>query len=154
MEMPKPGEAQRKLEILAGSWTGEEKMHPSPWDLQGGTATGRVRNEVALDGFAVVQDYEQERGGQITFRGHGVFRWDAARETYSLHWFDSMGMPPNEYLGNFDGDVLTMTSETPQGTSRTVMDLRESGTYRFRMDHSRDGKEWQTLMEGSYSRQG
>lgn len=78
MEMPRPTEAHRRLHALAGDWTGTEKMHPSPWDPQGGTAEGRVQNRVALDGFAIVQQYEQRRGGQISFSGHGVFSWDAA----------------------------------------------------------------------------
>lgn len=154
MEMPKPGSAHKKLEKLVGSWTGEEKMHPSPWAPQGSTATGVVENRVALDGFAVVQDYEQRHGNQVTFRGHGVFRWDAPRERYVLHWFDSMGMGPNEYVGSFDGPVLTLISDTGQGLSRTVFDLAGAGAYRFRMEQSEDGKQWQTLMEGSYTRRG
>ena len=151
MDMPKPTEAHRKLEKLVGSWSGEERLHPSPWDPQGGTALGRVRNRVALDGFIVVQDYEQERGGSINFRGHGVFSWDPSRPCYLLHWFDSMGMPPNEFRGNFQGDVLIMTSQGPQGHSRAVFDFVEKGLYRFRMEVSQDGDQWYTFMEGKYT---
>jgi hypothetical protein len=67
MEMPKPTAAHKQLELLAGDWVGEEIMHPSPWATGGGTATARVRNRVGLDGFAVIQDYVQERGGEPTF---------------------------------------------------------------------------------------
>jgi hypothetical protein len=42
MEMPKPSDGHRRLERLAGRWEGEEKMEPSPWDPQGGTALGCV----------------------------------------------------------------------------------------------------------------
>ena len=153
MEMPKPTEAHRKLEKLVGSWSGEEKISPSPWDPQGGTAVGRVQNRLALDGFIVVQDYEQERGGAVNFRGHGVFSWDSMQQCYVLHWFDSMGMPPNEFCGNFDDNVLTLSSSGPQGHSRAVFDFREEGSYTFRMDVSQDGSEWYTFMEGKYARQ-
>ena len=66
MEMPKPGSPHQKLQRLSGKWTGEEKMHPSPWDPKGGAATGRILNRLSLDGFVVVQDYEQERSGNIS----------------------------------------------------------------------------------------
>jgi len=152
MEMPKPGEPHRQLQKLVGSWSGEERLHPSPWDPSGGTAVGRVENRAALDGFVVVQDYEQERNGKIGFRGHGVFRWDAARQRHVFHWFDSMGMPPNEYVGQFQGDVLTLSYQGPQGHSRAVFDMSEPGRYLFRMDFSPDGSKWQTFMEGKYSK--
>jgi hypothetical protein len=98
MEMPTPTEAHRRLEKLVGRWSGEEKMTPMPFDPEGGVAIGRVDNRVALDGFAVVQDYEQERGGAITYRALGVYRWDADKDEYVLYWYDSMGGPPSEYL--------------------------------------------------------
>jgi len=152
MEMPKPGEPHHHLQKLLGSWVGEERLAPSPWDPVGGTAVGRVENRSALEGFVVVQDYEQERNGSVGFRGHGVFSWDLARQCYALHWFDSMGMPPNEFTGQFEGDVLTLSNRGPQGHSRAVFDVRQPGRYVFRMDMSPDGSKWQTFMEGSYSR--
>ncbi len=27
-----------------------------------------------------------------------------------LHWFDCMGVPPNVFKGEFEGDVLTLTT--------------------------------------------
>jgi hypothetical protein len=152
MEMPKPGEPHRQLQKLVGSWRGEERLSPSPWDPVGGTAVGRVENRSALDGFAVVQDYEQERNGAVGFRGHGVFCWDPQRQCHVLHWFDSMGMPGSEFVGRFEGDVLTVSNTGPQGHSRAVFDLHEPGRYVFRMEMSPDGANWQTFMEGRYSK--
>lgn len=152
MEMPKVTDAHRKLDVLVGSWTGEERISPSPFDPQGGTAIGRVQNRAALDGFAVVQDYEQERGGKVTFRGHGIFRFDGMQNTYVMHWFDSMGMPPGEYRGTFDGNVLMLLSTTPFGQSRATFDFREKGRYVFKMDVSPDGANWHPFMEGSYQK--
>ena len=73
MEMPKPAPGHLKLERMAGSWEGEEKMPPSQWDPKGGVATGRSKSRVALSGFALITDYEQERDGIVTFSGHGVW---------------------------------------------------------------------------------
>lgn len=153
MEMPKPTEAHKKLMKICGSWIGEEHMHPSPWDPKGGVATARIQNRIALDGFIVIQDYEQERDGRGGFRGHGVFRWDDAVQCYVLHWFDSMGMAPNEFKGNFQGDLLTMTSKGPMGYNRGVWDYSKPGQCSFRMDVSPDGRQWQTFVEGNYKLQ-
>lgn len=154
MDMPRPTDAHRRLERLVGSWQGEERLFPSPWDPQGGPAVGRVENRLALDGFAVVQDYEQERHGAVTFRGHGIFRWDAGRSLYIFHWFDSMGQAPSEFHGAFDGDVLTLVSPMPQGHSRAVFDLSHEGRYHYRMDISPDAEHWHPFMEGDYVRTG
>jgi len=152
MEMPTPTEAHKRLERLAGRWSGEERMSPTPFDPKGGVATGRADNRVALDGFAVVQDYEQDRGGTVTYRGHGIFRWDVEKDEYVLDWYDSMGGPPTEFRGPFEGDTLTLTGRTVYGFNRTVFDLSETDRYSFHADVSPDGEKWETFMEGSYTR--
>ncbi len=154
MEMPTLGAAHFKLEKLVGLWMGEERVHPSPWDPKGGDAVGRVRNRMALDGFVLVHEYEQERNGKVALRGHAVLRWDAAAERYVLLWFDSMGMPPTEFHGDLDGDVLTLISQDPQGWIRAVWDFGEQGRYSYLMEASPDGEEWEPLMEGEYLREG
>jgi hypothetical protein len=154
MTMPVVTEAHRRLDRLVGTWKGEERLYPSPFDPQGGTASGLVQNRRALDGFAVVQDYEQERDGKIKFRGHGVFRWDGEDDTYTLHWFDSLGLPPNEFRGRFEGDVLTLVNAGPQGVTRAVFELHGSQSYTYRMQVSPDGTNWFPFMEGTYTREG
>jgi hypothetical protein len=154
MEMPRPTDAHRRLERIVGRWSGEERLYPSPWDPQGGTALGRIDNRLAMDGFAVVQDYEQERNGVITFSGHCVFRWDDAEQCYILHWFDSTGMPPDVFRGTFEDNVLTATTQGPKGWSRCTFDHRQEGHYSFRMEVSQDGAQWHTFMDGTYTREG
>ena len=44
MEMPTVTDSHKRLHRLAGSWLGQETMHPSPWDPKGGAATARVEN--------------------------------------------------------------------------------------------------------------
>jgi hypothetical protein len=91
MEMPKPTTHHGKLEKLAGTWVGEEKMNPSPWDPKGGAARGVMEARMDLDGFYLVGDYRQERDGKVTYRGHGVYGYDAKKGDYTMYWFDAMG---------------------------------------------------------------
>ena len=152
MNMPKPGDAHLKLEKFVGQWTGLETIHASPFDPQGGPALGKVQNRLALDGFAVVQDYEQSRHGKVSFRGHAVFRYDTGEECYHLHWFDSMGSPPSLFKGALEGDVFTFTSASPQGHMRAVFDFSKPKTYAYKMNVSPDGRQWFPFMEGTYTR--
>lgn len=153
MEMPKPTDAHKKLERLAGRWKGEEKISPSPWDPKGGTAIARVYNRPALDGFTLVQDYEQEQNGAVNFKGHGVFSYDPTQQCYLMHWWDTMGMPMSEFKGSFEGDVLMLSTKNPQGLSRAVFDLSQKSKYKFKLEGSQDGKQWHTFMDGSYTRE-
>jgi hypothetical protein len=153
MEMPQLNDAHRRLHRLVGTWAGDEKMSPSPWDPTGGPATGKSINRAILDGFAVVHDYEQHRNGQVSFRGHGVFTWNAQESVYYLHWFDSMATTVNTYRGRFDGDVLSVDSVDPNMKSRAFFDFGRPDSYTFRMDVSPDGAQWMTFMEGRYARQ-
>jgi hypothetical protein len=151
MEMQKPGPAHKQLAKLAGNWVGEEKMHPSPWDPKGGVATGRVKNSLALDGFCVLQDYEQVRDGKTTFRGLGILSWNESKKCNELAWCDSMGGLIQIFTGKWEGDVLRCTSEGQMGLARCAFDV-SGGGYKFTMDMSQDGKKWVTMMEGKYAK--
>lgn len=152
MEMPKLSDAHRQLHRLNGNWEGSETLSPSPWDPVGGAAIGKSYNRIILDGFGVAHDYEQYRGGECSFRGHGVFTWDARDNMYYLHWFDSMCTTINTYRGRMDGDVLNLDSVNPEMKSRASFDLSRPDGYTFKMDVSPDGTQWMTFMEGRYGR--
>ena len=113
MDMPKPTTAHQKLSKLVERWSGPEKMPPGPWAPEGGTALGRVENREGLDGFVVIQDYAQERDGEVVFRGHGVFGWNAGAGHYTLHWFDSMGMGANAFRGRIELHVNRAREQLP-----------------------------------------
>lgn len=148
--MTTPTPEHKMLEKLVGNWVGPETMSPAPWDPTGGPAVGRVSNQVCLDGLAVVQDYEQERSGGISFRGHGVFHYDMNTKDYVLNWWDSMGMGNQTFRGNFVDDVLSMVCQGPMGHTRCTFDVREPGRYGFVMEVSQDGQTWMTAMTGDY----
>jgi hypothetical protein len=151
MEMPRPGDQHKRLAALVGEWTGKETLHPSPWDPAGGGAQAQVTNRWVADGFALVQEYEQRRNGKVTFRGHGVFWFDPARDEYVMHWWDSMGGTAGEYRGRFEGDVLALRCPMPQGGhSRTSWTMAGDEGHTFLMEVSPDGESWQPAMEGRY----
>jgi hypothetical protein len=152
MEMPTPSDGHRKLEKIAGQWEGEEKMQPSPWDPKGGTAIGRIKSRVALNGFALINDYEQERDGKVTFTGHGVFTYDPKEDVYTLVWFDCMGAPPETFKGQFDGEVLRLAHGGPGMHVRLAYDLSEPGYLSTSMQMSQDGSAWNRFFEARLRR--
>jgi hypothetical protein len=152
MEMPKPTPGHLKLEKLAGNWEGEEKMPPSQWAPRGGIAVGRTKNRLALNGFSLISDYEQERDGVITFTSHGVLSFEPKRDLYSIHWFDCMGSAPEVFLGRFDGDRLTVAHGGPGMHARLTYDLADPKRMLSKMEMSQDGITWNTLFEGRYER--
>jgi hypothetical protein len=152
MVMPQPGSHHRALEAFVGDWTGTETLHPSPFDPEGGTARAHVRNVLALDGFVVLQDYEQSRGELVNFRGHAVFRYDHARNEYVCHWYDSWGGAPAEFRGSGLGGRFVLSNAGQQGHTRATWEFPGDGTYRYRMEVSPDGHHWATFMDGTYRR--
>ncbi len=152
MGMPKPTDRHLRLQELVGQWEGTEIMHPSQWDPQGGTATGRMNSRLALSGFAVISEYEQERDGIVTFTGHGVMTYDTKADRYVLYWFDCMGSPPEIFKGVFDGNVLTVAHGGPGMHARFTYDLSREKRMTSRMEMSPDGRDWKTLFESSYEK--
>ncbi|HZN39764.1 MAG TPA: DUF1579 family protein [Planctomycetota bacterium] len=152
MEMPKPTADHKKLEKLAGIWQGTETVYPSQWDPKGGKADGTTRSRIALTGFAIISDYEQTRGGQRTYEGHGVYTWDARANQVVLHWYDAMGQGCEEFRGTWKGDVLPLASKTPMGHARITYDLSKPGVMGSLMEMSQDGAKWTKVFDGSYKR--
>ena len=150
MDMPKPGAAHARLHRLAGQWGGEETVHPAPHD-PGGSATAFLNNRIALDGFTVVQEYEQYRQGRPTYSGHGVFWFDPVADQYAMTWFDSMMGAALEFRGDFDGEVLRLGHNLiGGGLLRATFDCGLPGEYVFVMEVSMDGTTWAPTMEGAY----
>lgn len=154
MQMPQPTEQHRVLERLTGKWKGSETMEPSPWDPQGGTATGIIDARADLEGMFVVSDYRQERDGKVTYRGHGVYGYDPSREAYTMYWFDSMSHDPGGVaLGRLEGDTLTFQMQNKMGGhSRYVTRFLSDREHEFRIEMSQDGQTFQTWMHATYER--
>jgi hypothetical protein len=152
MQMPVPTDEHRRLHALAGTWVGDETMSPSPWG-PGGPAKGRSTCAVACDGFFLTQDYVQEAGGKVTFRGHGTYGYDPQTKRYSWYWVDSMGfVPAQPSYGTWNGSTLTFESQSPHGRGRYTFEFQGKDRYRFKIENSFDGKTWQPMMSGDYRR--
>lgn len=152
-EMPKPGDAHRLLARLAGTWVGEETMHPGPMG-PGGTSRGFTLSRMSPDGFYLLADYRQEKGGATSFHGHGVIGYDALGKRYLWYWADSMGMPPpHATAGQWKGDDLVFEGDTPHGRTRYTYALKAVDRYVFKIEFSAGaGKAWMPFMEGDYRR--
>lgn len=148
MESPEPVRAHRKLEKLAGHFEGPERMHPSYWNDENRTAEAVTDAQVTLDGFAVVQDYEQRLDDGTRFAGHGVFRYDMPSDTYEMHWFDSTGGPVRVFRGGFEGRLLVLTARVGEGWQRLTYDFNLKKGYRFKLETSQDGQRWNLALEG------
>lgn len=153
MDMPSPNEHHNRLARLAGTWNGTETMHPSQWDSKGGEGTATTTWRQDLSGFVVITDYQQMRGDQVTYSGHGVYTIDPKSNEVVLHWFDVMGGQREEFRGTWDGDVLTMQSNNPHMSMRLTYDLGTAGQLTTKGEMSGDGKTWNTLFDGVHKKQ-
>jgi hypothetical protein len=153
MPIQKPSKFHKKLDVLIGDWSGDEVMHPSAWDPAGGTSKGRYKTRAIAGGFGVVQDYEQRRGGKVTFSGHGVFGYDVQEKCYLWHWSDSLGgVPCNATKGHWTGNKLVWCNEGPMGQSRYTHTFLRNGKVRFTCETSPDGEQWTLVMEAEYTK--
>jgi hypothetical protein len=154
LDAPQPGEGHALLHALAGDWAGDEMMHESRW-FEPGPAQGFVANHIALDGFAVTQDYRQERDGAIIFRGHGVFTYDAEDRLTKLFWFDSLGyVGPSPATGSWKDGVLTLVRGSLRGAARHVYSFLAPDEYRLAVQFSPDSVGWSDVLTASYRRIG
>jgi len=152
MEMPKPGPDHARLARFVGAWSGDEQLSPSPWGA-GGVAIGRFEFRVGIDGMVLLQDYEEEKEGQVAFRGHGVFIVDPVSHDIAWWWFDSFGFAPDPPArGHWDGDTLRMEKHTPRGAARYTFVL-DGDALRFRIENRFAGQDdYVEFMRGDYRR--
>lgn len=154
MQMPTVGpEIARLTELFAGTWKGEEKLYPSDWDPDGGPAFGTWTVTPSLDGFALIVDYAEERGGAVVYRGHGVHGWDADGDCFLTYWFDNIGILPRApSRARLDGNCYSYQDASPTGLNRMTYSW-EGDRFEFRIDISKDdGATWSPMHEGRYTR--
>lgn len=155
MQMAKPGKFHRKLDAMLGDWSGDEVMHPTPWDPEGGKAKGRYKVKPIADGHGIVQEYVQKRGGKQSYSGHGVIGYDAQQKRYLWHWSDSMGgVPSTVTTGEWKGNKLVFQHGHEQGHSRYTYVFHRDGSIGFSIEFSQDGAQWAPFMAGRYTKKG
>jgi hypothetical protein len=152
MDMPKTGPEHARLLAFVGEWEGDEQLAASPWG-PAGVAFGRMSFRADLDGFAVIQDYIEQKNSHITFRGHGVFMVDPQTKDILWYWFDSLGFPPEAPArGRFEGDVLTMNRVSARGAARYVYRIN-ADSCEFSIENKfPNDPDFSLFMKGTYTR--
>jgi hypothetical protein len=118
MDMPTRGEAHEALTALVGNWAGTEELAASPW-APAATASATCQYRLALDGFALLQDYAQTREDGSRLLGHNVFTVDPATGETLWYGFDSYGFPPGSPgRGGWTEGRLHLEKTTPRGVAR------------------------------------
>lgn len=149
MEMPKLTPQHTRLKALAGEFVSKETIHPMDGMPKGAEAASVTHSKMGLDGFALIQDYEQKIDGKIVFRGHGVMRYDTRSKKYELHWFDNMAGPVSVMRGDFKDNHLMLSGKDYDGRPMRLMyDLHKGGGYYFEVQMRNAARQWATVMEG------
>lgn len=118
MDMPTLGPAHDALKAFVGDWTGTEELAASPW-APASTARADCAYRLALNGFALLQDYRQRREDDTEFLGHNVFTADPRTGETLWYGFDSYGFPPQSPArGGWDDGTLVLAKETARGVAR------------------------------------
>jgi len=152
MELPRPGPAHARLRRFIGDWSGPEQLAPSPWG-PGGTATGHFHCREALGGMALLQEYREEKDGQVVFEGHGVMLVEPGSDNVLWWWFDSLGFPPDAAVGRWDGDTLHFEKHSPRGSARYHYAFEGNDRYRFVIENRiGDAADFSEFMRGDYVR--
>jgi len=153
MDTPRPTEHHRKYQAFVGTWTGDETLHPMPWEPQKVKVTSKTVNRLDLDGFYLLIDHAQTRDGQISYRGHGVYGYDTAGQKYTMRWFDVMGCDPGApAVGTWEGDTLRFQHSHVRGHSRYTYTFGKKDQYTLLIEMLPDGKNRTPFLEGTYTR--
>jgi hypothetical protein len=110
-----------------GTWDGEIDVRPQPGaPLQ--HSRGVMTNRMV--GPWLVCDFKNETG----FEGHGIYGWDAAKQSYVATWIDSTRSSLVIGIGTFDAAARTMTYRYEQGPMkwRDVVTFPDEDTQLFR----------------------
>ena len=155
-QMPpmKPGPEQKKLDYFAGNWVLDGNMKPGPMG-PGGKMTETESNTWMDGGFflAMKSDFKSAMGNgtEVSYLGY-----DPNEKMYTYDSFNSMGEADHS-KGTVEGDTWTFTSDEKMGSvtwkGRFVMKVLSPTSYTFKFDMSQDGTTWNTVMDGTATKQ-
>jgi Protein of unknown function (DUF1579) len=149
MEVPKPGPEHKKLDVLAGSWTLDGDMKPSPMG-PGGKMTETEKCDWMDGGFFLVchTDFKSSMGDGA---GLSILGYSADDKAYTYREYNSWG-ESMESKGSVDNDTWTWTNDEKMGGTimkgRFTMKLLSPTSYTFTFEMSQDGTKWTTVMDG------
>lgn len=154
-QMPSPAPELKKLDFLAGNWTDQADMKPSPMMPEGGKMTMTEKNDWMPGGFFLTLHSnftsEMGSGSGIAFMGYDT---DAKQYTYDE--FNSMGERSHS-TGSVDGDTWTWVGDQKMGNQtikgRFTMKVLSPTAYSFKYEMSPDGTAWNTVMDGKSTKE-
>lgn len=118
-EFPKPGPEHKKLQEMVGTWD-------TVMEVNGQKSKGTAVYKSICGGMFLASDFDGEFFGE-KFTGHGIDGYDLNKKEYVSVWVDAMTSAPMEMRGNFKGDTLEMSGETP-GPDGNMMKVKTTTT--------------------------
>lgn len=145
-----PAPELSKLAFMAGEWTTEGTMNPSP-GMPGGKFSSTSHAEWMPGNFFLVEHGEFNMGPMGTGKELAIMGYDSDKKVYTYHAFNSMGEA--EYsVGTVSGDTWTWLSDENMGgkamKGRFTMKVLSPTAYTMKFEISPDGMNWMTGMEG------
>jgi hypothetical protein len=167
MELSKPGENQKLLADLAGTWTYTVKfwMNPDP-NAKPEESKGTAVRKSIMDGRYSVLDVsgKMQMSGpdgkkkDMTFKGMGIDAYDNVKQKFISSWIDNMGTGIMMSEGTYDPAAKTFTynaeGEFIPGMKqkiREVIKIVDKDHHTFEWYEDRGGREVKT-MEINYTR--
>ncbi|MCG3133460.1 MAG: hypothetical protein HMLKMBBP_00628 [Planctomycetes bacterium] len=153
MQRPAPTPQHDRLAAFEGVWEGGEILHSGPARAVASRATARYEFRRSCGGFFLLLDYEQRQDGEVTYGGHGVYGFDAAKGTYTGQWFDTMGgFYETPSRGVFEGNTLTLVLANERFKARYCYEFVGADEMTFQIHvHAKSGV-WEPYMSGRYRR--
>jgi Protein of unknown function (DUF1579) len=150
MQPPKPGPELKKLDVLAGSWTLDSDVKPSPMG-PGGKVTETEKCEWMEGGFYLVCRIEYKSVSMGDGSGLSVMGYSTDDKAYTYREFNSWG-EATDSKGSVDGDTWTWTADEKMGAQmmkgKFTMKITSPASYNFIYEISPDGAKWTTVMDG------
>lgn len=145
-----PAPELKKLDFMAGDWTSEGDMKPSP-GMPGGKFSISSHAEWMEGTFFLVEHSNADMAAMGKFKELAVMGYDPDRKVYTYHAFNSMGQDETS-AGTVDGDTWTWLSDEHFGGTtmkgRFTMKVLSPTSYTMKFELSPDGTNWMTAMEG------
>jgi hypothetical protein len=128
MKAATPGDAHKKLNPMAGTFTADVKMWMQPGAPPSG-GTGVAENRWALDGRFLQQNFTGTFMG-MPFTGVGYTGYDNIRKKYIGTWMDTMttSMMISTGTANADGKSYTFTSSMDDPMTGKSSPVKETVT--------------------------
>jgi hypothetical protein len=155
MPMPKPGPELKKLDYFVGTWNMDDDMKPGPMG-PGGKITETEKCEWMDGGFFLVMhgDYKSATMGNGTSIAYMGYNENDKGYTYDS--FNTWG-EADHAKGQVEGDTWTWGSDEKMGgqtvKTRFVVKIVSPTSYKFNFDMSQDGTNWNTVMDGTATKQ-